>query len=210
MRLFALLSVLVCSAVMAAGADPAPKGAEAPRIAVLRLEDTLTGFKQYTAGMDRLKKEVAEGQAAIKALEDRLQVLDGQIQVIKPDSPEFLKATEEFEVTKLKEQMMVKRGNEDIDKRRAVLVKEAYTSLRAQLSAFCQERGIKLVHLAPNPELQALTNKELNQQLFAQSVLYYDASLDITDAFIPYLNEHWTPDAKAPAPAPAPNPPVGK
>ncbi|MBA2479642.1 MAG: OmpH family outer membrane protein [Planctomycetes bacterium] len=187
------------------GAEAKP---EAPRIAVLRLEDAMTAFKQYKEGMEKLKKEVAEGQAAIKAMEDRLQELDSRIQVMKPDSADFAKITEEFEVTKLKEQMMVKRGNEDIDRRRANLVRESYASVRAQLSAFCQERGIKLVHLAPNPELQAQNNKELNLQLFAQSVLYYDATLDITDAFIPYLNEHWNADAKAPAPAPAP--PVGK
>jgi Skp family chaperone for outer membrane proteins len=204
MRVFVLSMILTMGAAFAAGAEAKP---EAPRIAVLRLEDTLTAFKQYTTGMEKLKKEVAEGQAQIKALEDRLQELDSRIQVIKPENPEFAKLTEEFEVTKLKEQIMVKRGNEDIDKRRAGLVKDSYASLRANLTTFCQEKGIKLVHLAPNPDLQAPTNKELNQQLFAQSVLYFDATLDITDAFIPYLNEHWNPDAKStPAPAPGPTP----
>jgi Skp family chaperone for outer membrane proteins len=199
----ALILLLGCAAVAAAG-DAKP---EAPRIAVLRLEDTLLGFKMYTGGMEKLKKEVAEGQAKIKELEDHLQDLESKLQVIKRDSEQWVKLNEDFELTKLKEKMMVDRGNEDIAHRRAALVKEAYATLRAHLQAFCQERGVKLVHLAPKPELSAQDNKELNQELFAQSVLYFDASLDITDAFIPYLNERWAaepPKDQAPAAAPAP------
>jgi Skp family chaperone for outer membrane proteins len=191
MRWFLLLIVLSVSLSLSAQ-NAAEAKPEAPRIAVLRLEDALTAYKKYTTAMDQLKKDVAESKAQINALDERLKQLDSQLQVMKPDSENYVKQVEEFEVTKLKEKLLVERGNSDIDKRRAVLVKESYASLRTALQAFCQERGIKIVHLAPNPELQAANNKDLNQQLFAQSVLYFDPSLDITEAFIPYLNERWS------------------
>lgn len=206
------LTMLLALAITAGAADAKP---EAPRIAVLRLEEAMLAFKGYNGGMEALKKDVAEGQAQIKKMEEKLQELDSKLQVLQQDSPAFAKTQEEFETLNLRRKMTVERGNQDIARRRAKLLKDGYAGLRVHLKSFCQERGIKLVHLAPNPELQGTDNKELNLQLFTQGVLYYDTTLDITEAFVPYLNERWSagdgdlaPKAEPAVPAPAPAPPA--
>ncbi len=66
-------------------------------------------------------------------------------------------------------------------------MKGCYAAIRASLQAYCPANGIKLVHLAPNPDPEGADNQELNQALMMQSVLYFDPVLDITDAFIPFL-----------------------
>jgi Skp family chaperone for outer membrane proteins len=228
--LLALLLILACAGLGAA-ADNKP---EAPRIAVLRLADALPAFKMYSSGMDKLKKDLAEGQAKIKQLEDHLQDLEGKLQVMKKDSPNYKELSEEFEVTKLRGKMLLDNGNDDLSRRHIALMTDVFATLRASLATFCQERGIKLVHLAPRPDLNARDGKELDQALSAQTVLYFDPSLDITDAFVVYLNQQWeangaksaspAPDAApakdapakdaapalAPAPAPTPAPAPGK
>ncbi len=182
------MALSLCCATVARAVESKP---EAPRIAVLRLEDTLMAFKLYTGGMDKLKQVVAEGQVEIKKMEEHLADLESKLQVMKEDSKAFADLKMDFELTRQREKMMVERGNLDIARQRAALVKDSYATLRGNLQVFCQERGIKLVHLAPNPEINANSNMDINQQLFAQSVLYFDPSLDITDAFIQYLNERW-------------------
>lgn len=214
--LFLLAWSLPIAAITAADART-----EAPHVAVLRLEDALSAFKMYTIGRDKLKKEVAQGQAKIDEIDERLKSLDQRLRLLNPDSDEFGKLQLEFETLKLQEKMMYERGNEQVHRKGAQLIKESYAAMRTILASFCQDHGIKLVHLAPNPDLEGTDSKEIHQALFAQDVLYFDPSLDITDAFIPYLNEHWsaqpaasggagtgatTTTTTAPTPAPSPAP----
>lgn len=215
----AFIPAMLLGLCCAAGAQGVEAKPEAPRIAVLRLEDTLMAFKLYTGGMDKLKQDVAEGQKDIKKMEEHLQELESRLQVMNEGNKAFADLKMDFELTRQREKMVVERGNMDLARQRAALVKEAYSTLRGNLQVFCQERGIKLVHLAPNPEINANSNLDINQQLFAQSVLYFDPTLDITDAFIQYLNERWLAESskesapkdgaskdapKEPTPAPAP------
>jgi Skp family chaperone for outer membrane proteins len=199
-----LILSLILGCACAAGAADKP---EAPRFAVLRLEDTLLAFTLYTSGLEKLKQDVAVEQARLKELEDHLMDLDAKMRAVRKDSDSYAKLSEELEAGKVKDRMLVERGNDGFSRRRAALLKEAYGRLHEELRAYCQDNGIKLVSLAPKPELQSQTWQEVDRELLAQSVLYFDPALDITDAFITYLNERWSAAGssagQAPATAPA-------
>lgn len=197
---FALLLATLCGAPLA---TPTASAADAaPKIAVLRLEEVLRQSKVYAAGMETWKKQQAEAQTAIAAIDEQLKRLDGQLQVLKPDAENYGKYQEELETLKLKKKMSYERARGELERRQVALVKDAYKQMRSALANFSQERGIMLVHLAPDPELGAPSFNEVQLELGLKSVLYYDPSLDITDSFIQYLNS----DAKAATPAPAPAP----
>jgi Skp family chaperone for outer membrane proteins len=210
-----LLSALCCP--RAAAAD-VPAQAEAPRIAVLRLQDTLLGFKMYADGLAKLKQEHAERQAKLNALEERMKDLDGKMQVLDKDGDAFASAQLELKSLDLEDKMSADRGTRVLADESATLLKESFATMRGILRSFCQDHGIKLVHLAPNSDIQSADYREVDQALLTQTVLYFDPALDITDAFIPYLNQRWAdqlakasvapPAPKAPDAAPAPPAPA--
>lgn len=196
MRLPAVSSVPFILAVVLGSlalATPVLSAAEvvksaAPKIAVLRLEEVLRQSKTYLAGMEVWKKQQAEAQAALGAIDEQLKRLDGQLQVINKDSDNFAKYQEEFETLKLRKKISYEQAKIALERRQVILVKDAYKQLRGSLTTFAQERGIMLVHLAPDPLLGAPTFNEIQLELGLKTVLYYDPSLDITDSFVQYLN----------------------
>ena len=160
----------------------------APKIGVLRLEEVLRQSKTYLAGMDGWKKAQAEAQATITAIDEQLKRLEGQLQVINQQSENYAKFQEELETLKLKKKLGFDRARVDLERRQVALVKDAYQQMHTALATFCQERGIMLVHLAPDPQLGAPSFNEIQLELGLKSVLYFDPSLDITESFVQYLN----------------------
>ena len=206
-RLLPTLLIAAIALFAGSSAQAADAKAAAPKIAVVRLEDVLRQSKVYLAGMEGWKKQQAEAQATISAIDEQLKRLDGQLQVVNKDSDNFAKFSEELEILKLKKKVSYDRARVELEKRQVALVKESYKQLRTALAAFCQERGIMLVHLAPDPDLGAPTFNEVQLELGLKSVLYFDPSLDVTDSFIQYLNAADKPaDKPADAPADAPKP----
>ncbi len=179
---------LIVATLLFAGMTAGQAADAAPKIAVLRLEEVLRQAKSYALGMEGWKKQQAEAQALIAGIDEQLKQLDGQLQVIKPENENFAKFQEQFELLKLKKKIGYERARGELERRQVALVKEAYRQVHTTLQRFCQERGIMLVHLAPDPELGAPTFNEVQLELGLKSVLFYDPSLDITDAFIQFLN----------------------
>ncbi len=186
------LSLLLTGTVGVLQSAEAAKPA-APKIGVLRLEEVLRQSKTYLSGMDGWKKAQAEAQANITAIDEQLKRLEGQLQVINQQSENYGKFQEELETLKLKKKLGFDRARADLERRQVALVKDAYHQVHTALATFCQERGIMLVHLAPDPELGAPSFNEVQLELGLKSVLYFDSSLDITESFVQYLNSDSAP-----------------
>lgn len=187
MRLLLLLVLCACTAGSFAGEAGAPSTSGMDH-AVLRLDEAIRNSKMYLARLDQLKKDKAEAEAQLKQMEEQLQNLNGRLEVTSPASDKYAQAQEEREVLKVKSELLAKRVRVLLDRRHGALLKETYEVLRGHLAAFAKERKIKLVMLAPNPELPNAGSNDLLMQLGMQTALYFDASLDITEAFIAYSN----------------------
>ena len=188
LSLFALCAL--AGTAWSADAKPAPG-----RIAVLRLDEAIRNNKFYLGRLEQLKKDQAEAQAALKKMEEQLQAFDNQLQVLSPGSEKFTQIQDDLETTKVKREMLVKRTKSGLDRRHGVLLKETYDQLRGHLKDYCKEQGIMLVTLAPNPELVAPNSTDVQMQLGLQTSLYFDPSLDITEAFIAFANGRTATDA---------------
>ena len=162
---------------------------------MLRLDETIRNSKFYLARLEQLKKDQAEAQASLKKMEEQLQAFDNQLQVLSPGSEKFAQTQDDLETTKVKLEMLVKRTKSGLDRRHGQLLKETYDQLRGHLKEYCKEQGIMLVTLAPNPELVAPNSTDVQMQLGLQTSLYYDPSLDITEAFIAFANGRSASDA---------------
>ncbi len=196
MRLFLLLVLCACTTGSFAGEAGVP-ATSAPDHVVLRLDEAIRNSKQYLARLEQLKKDKADAEAHLKQLEEQGQVLNGKLEVLSPASDKFAQAQEEREIIKVKTELLAKRTRALLDRRHGALLKESYDILRGHLATFAKERRIKLVTLAPNPDMPNGGSNEILMQLGMQTALYYDASLDITEAFVAYVNGRFAAEAPA-------------
>lgn len=180
-----LLLLLIATCVTSAPAEDAKAG---PRIVALRLEEVIRTCKQYASRTESLGQEQGEAKKTLKEMDEQLQQLGNQLQVLAKTNERFAKTQEEFEVLKLKQKLFAERAQNSIERRHVAIIKETYGVLRQLLKEFCKERGIQLVHLAPNPDLKAPSMMEVQLELGLQSVLFADDSLDITTDFIAFVN----------------------
>lgn len=190
MRLLPALLVLIalsltCVAPMYAGEA---KNAAAQTIAVLRLEDAIRTSKLYVSKLDGLKKEKSDIETQLKTLEEQQKQLDSKLQVLSPTKEEYAKAQEESEVLKVRYKIIAERNSNALQRRHAEVLKACYTMLHEHLKEYCKDNNIGFVGLAPNGDQNAQGMPDLQLQLGLQCVLYYDATLDITEKFVAYSN----------------------
>jgi Skp family chaperone for outer membrane proteins len=202
MRLLLLLCLALCAGFAAAGEAKAPS-----KIAVLRLKDLIINYKPYLARLEGMKKDQAEAEANLKTMTDQVRQYENQLGVLSQANERYAKLVEELEVLKVRRKLFADRIQADLTRRSGVLVKESFDALRGLLKEFCQERGIMLVCMAPNPELVP-GSSELELQVALQSTLYFDPSLDLTDAFLAFANARGVPEAAPPPPEAKPAPPA--
>ena len=216
MRLMLPLLVLcACTTGLFAGdaaIAPATASVSGPDQAVLRLDEVIKNSKLYQVKYEQLKREQGEVEAQLKQMGEQLATLNGKLEVLSPTSEKFALTEEEFQVLKVKRELLTKRAGKFLDRSHGALLKECYAVLRGHLAAFAKERRIKLVVMAPNPDLPNGSSNELLMQLGMQSALYYDAALDITEPFIVFANSRFAATAPvaplSPATAPATAPVV--
>lgn len=197
MRLLLLLVLCACTTGTFAG--DAGASSTGPDYAVLRLDDVIRASKSYLARIDLLKKDKTEAEAQLKQMEEQVQTLTGKLEVLSPASDKFAQAQEEREVLKTRSELLAKRTRALLDRKHGALLKETYEILRGHLAGFAKERKIKLIVLAPNHDLPGGGSNEILMQLGMQTALYYDASLDITEAFISYTNGRHAAETPVPA-----------
>jgi Skp family chaperone for outer membrane proteins len=204
--------LFLCAATLSLSPVPSLGAAELKTtdVAVLRLDEAIRNSKTYLARVEMLKKEKAEAEGILKQMEEQMQALDGKLQAFNPSSDKFAQAQEEMEVLKVKRELLAKRTRSTLDRRHGAALKEAFDVLRKHLAAFAKERSLRMVTLAPNPDMPPLSSNDMQMQLGLQTALYYDPSLDITEAFIAFANSRFANDgaahSSAPAPTPAPTP----
>lgn len=198
MRLLLLLVLCACTTGTFAGDAGAPSTINSD-YAVLRLDEALRGSKLYLTRIEQIKKDKAEAEAQLKQMDDQLQNLSGKLEVLSPASDKFAQAQEEREVLKTKSELLAKRTRALLDRKHGALLKETYEVIRGHLAAFAKEHKIKLVVLAPNHELPNGGSNDILMQLGMQTALYYDPSLDITEAFIAYANGRYAAETPAAA-----------
>jgi Skp family chaperone for outer membrane proteins len=202
MRYVAILLILSLFAL--AGAETAvPPGPTGP-IAVLNLEVVLNNAKLFTSRMEAVKKEGAEAEQQLKAYDGEEKKLKSQFDVLRENSAERAKVEDQLDLLRMTRKKFYERTRQGLEKQQAEALAKSYDEVRGILKAFADERGLKLVLLAPSSRIAANSVQEVLLQLGQQSVLHHDATLDITEAFLAYLNARFAAQGAAPAEAAQP------
>ncbi|MBA3684071.1 MAG: OmpH family outer membrane protein [Planctomycetes bacterium] len=209
------LIVLILSVACAVSAEvKAPTGPVGP-IAVVNLEAVINNAQLFTTRMEKIKKDGAEAETRLDDLEKQEKDLKGRLDLMPKTNADYRKVQEELEVLRTRRKLFLENTRSGIERQQGLLLADCYEQVRAHLKTFCVDRGLKLVHLAPQARLHAAPLQDMLNQLGQQALLYYDDSLDITEPFLAYLNARFAadggeaalatpkPDADTAAPAPA-------
>jgi Skp family chaperone for outer membrane proteins len=189
-----LALVAVCCCVLSA-ADAA-----FPKLAVLRLDDVMRQSKVCNAALDANRKLKSEAEAKLGDMDKEIQQLDNALQLMDVKHEKHAETSERLALAKFKQKQYFERMKADIDRKTLAGLRDSFTAVRGHLKDFCAERGILLVAQVPQPDLVQSSLSEATLQLGLQSVLYADASLDITDPFLAYSNGRFGTDTPAPTP----------
>lgn len=162
--------------------------ADVAEVVVLDVESVHVGAKRYAAKYEQLKKEIEEAQASLYAEVDTIEALTNQMQVTPESSPQHTELQEKIEVAKFKVNRAKKRIEEQLKVKRFALIKNTTEDVRAQLKAYCEEKGHKVVLSTLNGQLQSSNTEQLRQELNQLNALYGADSHNITDDFIGWLN----------------------
>jgi len=143
------LAVFLCAASLV----PMTAGdADAPKIAVLRLQDLLSTCKAYRDQKEKIKKLDAEAQATAKGMDDQITRLESSLQLARGNRDKFADLQEQYETAKLRKTMFEKRTAGELDRQHGTLIKAVFTGMRQNLAVYCKEKGIMLVLLAPGED----------------------------------------------------------
>ena len=184
MRLFLALLLLVPLVPAVAG-----DSGDAPKVAVLRLVDAITGSRTYQARMEQFKQEKAQIDARVKEFDDQIQKLTTSIEAIPPGNEKLGQLQEELEATKARRESYVRRVSSEFERKQIAIIREQYQTAIGLLGEFCKARGIKIVVQAAEKEIGARDLMTMNLRVEMQTALYYDADQDITDAYIGFANQ---------------------
>jgi len=186
MRFVTLVVILSLGALVAAETAP-PAGPTGP-IAVLNLEVVLNNAKLFTAKMEAVKKDGAEAEAQLKKFDGDEKKLKSEYELRREGSSERAQIEDQLDLMRMQRKKFYERTRAALEKQQAEVLAKSYEEVRGHLKAFADERGLKLVLLAPSNRIATNSVQEVLLQLGQQSVLHHDASLDITEAFVAYLN----------------------
>ncbi len=184
---YAVLAILLsfCGLI---GAETAPPAGPTGPIAVLNLEVVLNNAKLFTSRMEAIKKDGAEAEQQLKRFDSDEKKLKGQYDVLRENSPERAQVEDQLDLMRMQRKKFYERTRQGLEKQQAEVLAKSYEEVRGILTAFADERGLKLVLLAPSSRIATNSVQEVLLQLGQQSVLHHDATLDITEAFLAYLN----------------------
>ena len=182
LRIPVLLLLCACCGLLTA-AEP-----KAFPVAVLDLEEVFNTAKTFATRKEAIQAQGAEAQKQIKELEAAEKTLRNKLGLLAPGSGDHLAATEELELIKVKQKLLIDRVRSGLEKAQVQLLREATGEVKAALELYAAEEGWKIVLLKNNNEVGRGGLQETQIQLGMQSVLYQDPAHDITAGFIAWLN----------------------
>ena len=190
----ALATAGLLAACLIAASTPKPQPAPKPlRLAVVNIKecfkkDRYDRMKQVHEEIGKLRKaytnELKDLEKNISRLKELLDAepsgtdLSGELIVQYRNGQSELKMKRELNQHKLRKKSSDK-------------VSAVYNEIRRAVKLVAQDQEYDLILRVMDPEIEGEDPVSINQQINTRVVLYYNATLDVTDAVIKRLNEEW-------------------
>ena len=183
-RVLMLLVILITSA--GAVASAAEGG---PSVGVLYLEQAIEKSHMHQRKLVEVAKRLRQARQQIELKQGELNALRSRLDLTPGNDPAAFDIKEQIELKSLETKMFIERKQGEINAIRTAHLRDSFEHLRTKLAAFCEQEGISMVFRAPEPEMRSKRLEDSYAELASHSLLYHNASLDITEAFIAFMNE---------------------
>lgn len=222
--MMALMCGAVSNVVLAqgnAGAQPRPQANQPPatqpapvpgagtKVGVIDMGYILDKHPSMLSQIEQIDAQIAAEENAINSKKEQLIKEFDSLKQFNDSTPEYRKKEEE--VNKMQSQLTLEfnRKDKEFAEKKAKVVFDAYKQVEEVARGFAQVNQIGVLVRYNRRDAEMDPKKPQSVQMgIMKSVVYFDPSLDLTDAVLDYLKQsipQATPNAAAPRNATAPN-----
>jgi Skp family chaperone for outer membrane proteins len=166
---------------------PAP----VPKIAIVNPVMIFSQLKEVKALQDEMTKDMAAVNNELKTKQDALQQLRAQLNNIKPDSPQYQAASDDFTKQTIELEVWQKVKGMELSRKRNNAIKQVFDKITQAVGEYAQEKGYDIVLAQKQPtvpdNVSTIPTEQLQQLLIERNMLYVKsggAIPDITQAII--------------------------
>lgn len=186
-------SVLAQNAAQAPGAAAPPASAPAPaaiRIGAIDMDKAFEGYKKAAFLREQIKQEITQKNSELSQLMNQMRETAKKLEGLDPSGNDF-KATEN-EITNLKAKYEAQReqAQATFSRRDAEALATIYKDIQDMTSRVAKSKGLHfVVKVSNDPPSGSDPNSVL--AAMSHSVVFYDASLDVTAMVVYNLNRQY-------------------
>lgn len=179
-------------------------------VGTIDMDAVLLGYDKVKTVKEKMKLEFAEVQKSLAKIADEGQATYQELQRQKPGSVDHQRLNNKLTELKAKLKAEEEKKQQELSMREMNAWAEFTSDIQKIAKAVAKQRGITLIiRTSADPLQDAPPNPDTVTAALARSVIYSDASFDITKDVVKYLNFYYQkthPSAAGGAGAPAPAP----
>ena len=185
------LAIITVGGLLAWGqaAAPATTNSSCSCIGVVDLVKVFNDFEQTKAlnnELDRYKRRLTEEQ---QKKEEKLSVERDTLQGFAPDSAEYRKRSAALKKMIIEYQAWLTGERESLKDEHRRWIERTYNMITQSVSQVAKSKGLQIVLTREELETNVDDVTVLQKQILNRKVLYYDASMDISEAVLASLND---------------------
>ena len=163
-------------------------GAAEGKIGVLNIESVINNTSMMVQVKDELDGRMSMVRNELETVRGELDKLKAELESVPKGSAAFMHTQEQFEITKLRREMYLKRSTALLEQQEILMLTEIYNVIQVTLKDFAAQEGYDIIFVA-RPQLQANNSQDFKLQLATQGISFHREDMDITEAFTAYLNQ---------------------
>jgi len=187
----------------AARSEPAGKSDSPHKVGLIDMNEVFQGYRKFETLRNRLQAEIEQSDAEAKAMLEKLQKLQVEIQEKKftPGSPQFEQAEKQLLDGKAAFESFRAATQRKLARTESAMFKDIYFDTTKAVALYADYAKYTVVIRFDRKDIYDNTPPQEAVQRMNKQVVYYRASEDITDVVLNYLNKEYdktSGSAKAP------------
>jgi len=170
----------------------APAQMEGVRVAVVDVERVFNEMDERSDILANIQSQIQELQQWEQSQRESLQELQADLELLKPESEEYLKTREELrsKAVALRVQMEVKQ--QQLEAEQAAQMEMLYRKILDAVSRVARDEDVQLVLTKDNtPRIRNANQQQIAAMVQARKVLFAHSDLDMTESVKRKLNSEY-------------------
>lgn len=194
--LLASLAITLASPVMAQNGAPAGGQAQPDlphRVGLIDMAEVFQGYKKFEDLRNALQAEIESSDAEAKAMLERLQKLQGEIneQKFQPGSPQFEQAEKQLLQGKSDFEAFRAQTQRKLARRESEMFKIIYSDTTKAVALYADFAKYTVVVRFDRKDIDDNTAPAEAVQRMNKQIVFHRAKDDITDVVLGYLNKEY-------------------